>query len=264
MVSLQSLVVPKKIHVADIGCDHAYVSIALVERKIADKVIAMDVREGPLKIAAKNIAEYGAQDAIELRLSDGMEKLALGEADTIIIAGMGGLLMCSILKQGLNRLFGDGLFHKEQQMMADGKQRPVLILQPQSDLFKVRIFLLEYGYCMEQEKMLVDEGKYYTVIRAVPEELLDRKEKESVKARKPYNEVELLYGRYGLRNRDMVLYDFLQKEAVVLENIYQKLEKTVEKAHKEGREVPEKTIERLESVKKEREQNGKAAGYFMR
>ena len=98
MVSPQSLVVPEKKCIADIGCDHAYVSIALMERGLADKVIAMDVRKGPLEIAAKNVAEYGMENNIELRLSDGMERLKPGEADAIIIAGMGGLLMCSILE----------------------------------------------------------------------------------------------------------------------------------------------------------------------
>lgn len=258
MVSPQSLVVPKEIYAADIGCDHAYVSIALVERNLAKKVIAMDVRKGPLKIAAKNIAEYGMQDAIELRLSDGMEKLASGEVNTIIVAGMGGLLMRSILKQGLDRLCDDRLGNTGKHFAAGGTDRPVLVLQPQSDLREVREFLLKYAYCIEQEKMLIDEGKYYTVIRAVP-----GKENENADTNNYYNEAELQYGRYGLQHKDMVLYDFLQKEAAVLETINQKLEATVAKAHKEGREVPKKTLERLESVKKERDRNGQAAGYFM-
>ncbi|MCM1179289.1 MAG: class I SAM-dependent methyltransferase [Clostridium sp.] len=264
MVSPQSLVVPKAVYVADVGCDHAYVSIALVKRRIADKVIALDVRKGPLEIAAKNIAQYGVLNAIELRLSDGMDQLAAGEVNVIIMAGMGGLLMCSILERGLNRLSGDGLWQTKQQTPADDRRRPVLVLQPQSDLFRVRSLLLEYGYCMEREKMLVDEGKYYTVIRAVPEELLDCKGKEKLQAGKPYTETELWYGRYGLQHQDMALYDFLQKEAAVLEEIYQRLGDTVEKAHKEGLEVPQKTSERFQSIQKERERNRQAAGYFLR
>lgn len=263
MVSPQSLVVPKEIYAADIGCDHAYVSIALVERNLAKKVIAMDVRKGPLKIAAKNIAEYGMQDAIELRLSDGMEKLAFGEVNTVIAAGMGGLLMRSILKQGLDRLRDDRLRNTGKDFVTGGTDRPVLILQPQSDLREVRGFLLEYAYCIEQEKMLIDEGKYYTVIRAVPGKLLDEEGNGSAEAGDYYNEAELQYGRYGLQHKDMVLYEFLQKEAAVLETINQKLEETVAKAYKEGREVSEKTLGRLESIKKERERNRQAAGYFM-
>jgi len=262
MVSPQSLVVPKEIYAADIGCDHAYVSIALIKRHLAKKVIAMDVRTGPLKIAAKNIEEYKVQDAIELRLSDGMEKLAKGEVNTIIAAGMGGLLMCDILKKGFDRFHGDRAWDAGEHRTLEGTDWPVLILQPQSELCRVRELLLKYAYCIEQEKMLVDEGKYYTVIRAVPGKMPGTREKEYEKDNAYYNEVELQYGRYGLQHKDMVLYDFLQKEAAVLENIHQKLEETVKKADKEGREVPEKTLERLKAVKEEQERNRQAALYF--
>ncbi len=83
--------------VADIGCDHAYVSIYLIEQNIAAKVIAMDVRTGPLDIAKKNINSHGLSDKIEVRLSDGLEKLSIGEVNTVIIAGMGGQLIIDII-----------------------------------------------------------------------------------------------------------------------------------------------------------------------
>ena len=90
--------------VADVGCDHAYVSIALVARRIARKVIAMDVRKGPLAIAADNINEAGLTERIELRLGDGLAMLRRDEADAIVIAGMGGLLTKRILEQGMDIL----------------------------------------------------------------------------------------------------------------------------------------------------------------
>ena len=247
IVSPQSRVIPEKKCIADIGCDHAYVSIALVERGFADKVIAMDVRKGPLDIAAKNVTEYGMDDSIELRLSDGMEKLKPGEADAIIIAGMGGMLVCSILKKGI----GDAY-------------RPILVLQPQSDVYEVRKFLLEQRYILEQEQMLMEEGKYYTVLRAIPMETVSEKECDVLfeEAKKNYSETELIYGRYGLEHRDAVLYEYLQKEAEVLDTIEGKLVETVQKASVDGRKVPDKTVERLSSVRKEREQNKEALAYF--
>ncbi|MDD6070747.1 MAG: class I SAM-dependent methyltransferase [Clostridiales bacterium] len=247
MVSPQSLIIPKKKCIADIGCDHAYVSIALVERGFASKVIAMDVRKGPLDIAAKNVTEYGMDDRIELRLSDGMEKLEPGEADAIIIAGMGGLLMCSILKKGIGDTY-----------------RPILVLQPQSDIREVRKFLLEQGYILEREQMLVEEGKYYTVLRSVPIETMSEKECDALfeETKKNYSETELIYGRYGLEHRDTVLHEYLQKEAEVLNKIEGKLVETVQNASGDRRKVPEKTLERLDSVRKERKQNKEALDYF--
>ena len=78
---------------ADVGCDHGYVSIYLVQRGIAKSVIAMDVRKGPLSAAGANISEYGLEDLISTRLSDGVKELEKGEANAIVIAGMGGKLM---------------------------------------------------------------------------------------------------------------------------------------------------------------------------
>ena len=77
--------VPQNMNVvADVGCDHAYVSIKLKTDNKADKVIAMDLREGPLEIAAKNIERFGVEKDIEIRLSDGLDKLSKAEADAIL------------------------------------------------------------------------------------------------------------------------------------------------------------------------------------
>ena len=85
MEAVVNMVSPQSFVIADIGCDHAYVSITLVERKLAQKVIAMDVRKGPLEIAKKNVTAYAMTDEIELRLSDGLDKILPGEADVIVI-----------------------------------------------------------------------------------------------------------------------------------------------------------------------------------
>ena len=87
--------------VADIGCDHGYLSIYLLESGKKDRAIAMDVRSGPLSSAEDNVKNAGLSDKVRLRLSDGLEKLGLGEADTVVIAGMGGPLMEEILQKGV-------------------------------------------------------------------------------------------------------------------------------------------------------------------
>lgn len=227
MVSLQSFAI------ADIGCDHAYVSIALIKRNITKKVIAMDVRKGPLEIANKNIANYGEEKRIITRLSNGLEALKPGEVDTIIIAGMGGMLIKGILERGVDVL--------------KYEQRPTLILQPQSDLEEVRYFLMEQNYQIIKEKMLEDEGKIYTALKAVP-----------VLEKISYKKVELLYGSYNLQSQDAVLLFYLNKEKEVLSKILQKLEIM----NHQLEQVSEKTRERYASVKEELRWNEEALSYY--
>ena len=86
--------------VADIGCDHAFVSMACVRDGLAERVIAMDVRKGPLSIAQTHIQEYGFAKSVETRLSNGFEAMEPGEATWAVLAGMGGELMKTILQNG--------------------------------------------------------------------------------------------------------------------------------------------------------------------
>ena len=131
--------------VADVGCDHGYVSIYLVQSGIADRAIAMDVRKGPLSGAESNISDYGLSDSIETRLSDGLAALSPEEADSLVIAGMGGKLMVRILEDG--------------DPVRLGIRQAVL--QPQSDLDEFRSYLRSKGYTILDEKVVLDEGKYY-------------------------------------------------------------------------------------------------------
>ncbi|MGN0155075.1 MAG: tRNA (adenine(22)-N(1))-methyltransferase [Lachnospiraceae bacterium] len=238
MEAVVNMVSPQSFAIADIGCDHAYVSIMLLKRDLTRKVVAMDVRKGPLEIARKNVEAYGMQSQIELRLSDGLEKLAYGEVDTIIIAGMGGLLVNRILERGMDVLSGD--------------KRPKLILQPQSDIREVRIFLYAHAYHIVQETMLIEDGKYYTVMKAEPGE-----------APCDFSDAEWIYGRYNLEQQDQVLYNYLQKEKRLLEEIFQKLEKAVKEAKQKGEDVPLKTTERLLSVQNEILVNEMAMKYYV-
>ena len=88
---------------ADVGTDHGYIPIYLLQEKRIKKAIAMDINAGPLQRAKEHIALYGLKDYIETRLSDGVEALMPGEADTILIAGMGGGLVMHILEDGRAR-----------------------------------------------------------------------------------------------------------------------------------------------------------------
>ena len=137
-------------YLADIGTDHGYVPIYATTEKISKRAIACDINEGPLLRAQDNIDKYGAKDFCEVRLSDGLSNLKPNEVDTIIITGMGGLLIRDILSKGID-------------VVKEVKQ---LILSPQGDGDRVKHFLDENNYVIVREKVVKDEGKYYNIIDA--------------------------------------------------------------------------------------------------
>lgn len=180
--------------VADIGTDHGYLPVYLIKEGISPKVLAMDIGKGPLKSAEKTISLYGLGDDIEMRLSNGLEKLEIGETDTIVIAGMGGELVCGILDREIEK----------------AKAAKELVLSPQSEIFKVRAFLRENGFGIVQEDMLIDEGKFYVIMKAVPG--LATKEADD-------SYITDRYGAYLLQEKHPVLREFLEKEKKSFENI---------------------------------------------
>lgn len=203
--------------VADIGCDHAFVSIKLVLAGTAERVVAMDVREGPVEIARANVAECGLENRISVRLSDGFSALSEHEAECAVIAGMGGPLMVHILRAG-------------QRHMKNGIH---LVLQPQSELYCVRACLFDMGYEIIREEMLSEEGRYYTVMKAVPaERRIDT-----------YTEAELLYGRILLASKNPTLMRYLR-------HTYEKNRKLMERLAAAG---TDKAGRRMEELRREQE-----------
>lgn len=170
--------------VADIGTDHGYVPIYLVKNGICPKAVAADINQGPVQRANKHIKENGLSEYIETRVSDGFEKLNVGETECAIIAGMGGELMIHILEQGYNIV----------------NTLEELILSPHSEIFLVRKYLHSINYKIADEKMLIDEGKYYTVIKAV----------HGVDCK--YNYCDYKYGKILIDRKDEILKSFILKE----------------------------------------------------
>ncbi|MBD5088983.1 MAG: SAM-dependent methyltransferase [Clostridiales bacterium] len=197
---LQAVVnlITKGAMVADIGCDHAYLSIYMAEENLASKIIALDVNKGPLERAKENIKQYHAETQIETRLSNGLMALEPGEVDTLLIAGMGGALMQKILTG-------------KKEVLEQVKE---LVLQPQSEIRDLRVFLENIGFYIIQEDMVMDAGKYYVMLKAKREEHPPKVEKE----------VYYRYGKYLLDNKHIILKKYIEKEYSTLQQIYQKLE----------------------------------------
>ena len=189
--------VSKDAIVADVGTDHGYIPIYLLKEGKCKKAFAMDVNRGPLQRACEHIETYGLSQSIESRLSDGVGALEIGECDCVVIAGMGGALTVKILEEG------EKIFRTLKEF----------VLQPQSELMKVRFYLWEQGYTVIEEDMVLEDGKFYPMMK-----VSNGKSEE-------YSIIELRYGRLLLQNRNPVLKEFLEKEVCTKKSILMNLNK---------------------------------------
>ncbi|MCM1220120.1 MAG: class I SAM-dependent methyltransferase [Lachnospiraceae bacterium] len=182
---------------ADVGCDHGFLPIYLVQTGKCPKCLAMDVRKGPLSGAKEHIASCGMGEYIETRLSDGLAAYHMGEAQTLICAGMGGRLMERILREGGEK----------------SRSFQELILQPQSEIPEFRIFLRKEGFLVTQEDAVCEDGKFYFAMKAVyagqelpaDDELYD------------------LYGKLLLLGKHPVLKQYLSKQRQAVEELITRL-----------------------------------------
>lgn len=220
--TLAEMITPGNI-VADIGCDHGFLSVYLVQQGISPHVIAADVRKGPLEGAKLHIAQAGLESYIETRLSDGVKALMPGEAQTMVCAGMGGRLMQQILTDCPDTV---AAFRE-------------LILQPQSELYEFRKFLRRQGWTVLDEKIVWEDGKYYFPIKVgiagkkgSGKKELHRDVSETDRTTEEDSVLQRLYDKYGrllLLRREPVLKEYLQKcleecrkvEASILMNLEQ-------------------------------------------
>ena len=199
--------------IADIGTDHGYVPIYLYKQGKIRKAYACDVRKGPLEKCRENIALYGAEDVIETRLGSGLTPLAPGEAETAIMAGMGGMLIVHILE--------------DSPEVAESLRE--LVLSPQRDFHEVRKYLHKIGFSIKEEHMLKEDGKPYVLMRCEKgEEKYD-------------SEIDYLYGKLLLEKKDPVLKELLLQEEGKYSRLLDSLKNNpTENAQKRLPEVEEK------------------------
>ena len=136
--------------VADVGCDHGYLSIHLLQSGIAASVIASDVAEGPLRSAMENAKKFGVKEKITFCLSNGLKNLPR-DFDCVVCAGMGADTMMSII-------------HDSAEWLKDPKYR--LILQCQSKRPELRQWLYDEGFRINRETLAKD-GKFVDSIMEV-------------------------------------------------------------------------------------------------
>lgn len=206
--------------IVDVGTDHGFLPIYLVQNKVCKSAIAVDVNQGPLDRAIRHIEQEQLEEFISTRLSDGFYAIQPKEAQAAIIAGMGGLLMETILEKG------EGIVRHMKQ----------LVLQPQSDFLSFRHFLYVNQYEIVAEDVVFEDGKYYHVFSVEPNSEIAEADFHRLK------DEEKRYGTYLFEKPSSVFKQFLEYEKRICEQVNSQLllAKDCEKTSERRKEVENK------------------------
>lgn len=215
--------VPKNSIVADIGTDHGYIPAYLIEKKISKKVIGTDIAKGSLDKIIEYIKILGFEDKVDTRLGDGLEVIKPFEIDTVIIAGMGGLLIRDILEK-----------RKEvTESIID------FILQPMVASEELREYLIENNFEIVGEELVKEENKYYEIIHA--------KKGKSFNEKKIYYEISPIL----VKHKHPLLKEFVENKIMVANKILADIEGIDTEKSKERYEELINDIEEYKEVLKE-------------
>lgn len=183
----------KQDRIADVGCDHAFLAIELINNNIAKHVYASDIAMGPLNIAKNNVKNAKLENRIDCILSDGLKNVP-DDANAIVIAGMGYHTACKILTDQYKRL----------------DKFSYIIVQINSDVPLFREWLSDHHATIIDERIVFDH-KYYTIIKFN----MDHHEEYSLE--------QIIFGPILLLNKDQVFKEYYQKELAKYQFIYQKI-----------------------------------------
>lgn len=211
--------VPHGTVTADIGTDHGYLPAYLVMSGISPLAIATDINEGPLAAAGNLISLLAIQNKVQLRLGNGLNVLMPGEADTIIMAGMGASTMIKILEQS-------------EEVLAGTKR---IIFQPMRDTGRVRTWLAGHGWKIQDEDLVLEDEIFYEILAAEPGQSSLTPEETEV-------------GPVLFKKKHPLLKAYLQEKINVLRNIEKSLQKSLKpEAENQKQKINEKinTLERV-------------------
>lgn len=212
--------IPQNSIVADIGTDHGFIPMFLIDNKISKKVIATDISQGSLDKTIGYIEEFKYEGLIEARLGNGLEVIKPFEVDTVVIAGMGGLLIRDILEKDID------LTHSFNNF----------IFQPMVASSDLREYLLKNGFMIIDEDLIKEDGKFYEVIFA--------KRGKAIVEEGIYLEI----GKKLIKKRHPLLKEFLQDKIDMLRNILKSLEDKDSEKIKIRCEELEKNISEYQGV----------------
>lgn len=199
---------------ADIGTDHGYAPIYLCKKGKIKNALACDLRKGPLEKAKENISKYNLHEKIETRLGSGFSKVKPNEVESALIAGMGGMLIISIIENNIDTV----------------NSLKELILSPHEDIDEVRRYIHKINFTINEEITIKDENRIYIAFRCIP-----------VKEEEYKEDIFYEYGKILLEKQDELLKELIlnrkNKNLKAIENI--------KKAYNEN-EVPKHVTKNLE------------------
>lgn len=210
--------------IIDVGTDHGYIPIYSVKNNLCEKAIASDINKDPVKKAEMNAALEGVKSSVEVRLGGGLEVINIGEAEAVVIAGMGGNLIRDILE-------------KDIEKTASFKY---LILQPAQNPEVLREYLYNNGYEIMEEDLCLDEGIYYELFKV----------KKSNKAEKV--SLDPIYYEISprlLKDKNKLMFSYLESKEEKYSKILGFIKDTSESALKRKEDIENK-LKEIENFKK--------------
>lgn len=204
----------------DIGTDHGYIPIYLLENDVTNQIIASDLNEGPLENAREELSKRGLLQPVDLRLGGGLQPYTPGEIDTALIAGMGGTLIKNILEDGKKHL----------------PYLKKLILQPMHGVVELRKFILNNGYQIVDEDLIYENNIYYEIIVA-----------KRGKAQR-YDHINLEFGFYMLEKNPEVSKAYVNLKLEKLQQIVSNITRHGSSASQEKIKELRKSIEAYKEV----------------
>ncbi|WP_122639415.1 MULTISPECIES: tRNA (adenine(22)-N(1))-methyltransferase [unclassified Romboutsia] len=221
LLKIASLVSEGK-RVADIGTDHGYIPVYLLNKGVVPFAILADVNKGPLENARKEVRNNNLTDKTDLRLGSGIEVLKKGEVDEVIIAGMGGILISELLEA-----------NKEVAHSVDK-----LILQPMQAQEELRKYLVNNGYEILDEVLVKEDFRIYEIIES----------KFTGNNTKVEDEIYFEVSKKLIENKDPLLKEFIDKKVYKYNSIIEKLEGKTGEAVEAKRNASKSIIEKLNNL----------------
>ncbi|SCG96263.1 tRNA (adenine(22)-N(1))-methyltransferase [uncultured Clostridium sp.] len=221
LLKIASLVSEGK-RVADIGTDHGYIPVYLLNKGVVPFAILADVNKGPLENARKEVRNNNLTDKTDLRLGSGIEVLKKGEVDEVIIAGMGGILISELLEA-----------NKEVAHSVDK-----LILQPMQAQEELRKYLVNNGYEILDEVLVKEDFRIYEIIES----------KFTGNNTKVEDEIYFEVSKKLIENKDPLLKEFIDKKVYKYNSIIEKLEGKTGEAVEAKRNASKFIIEKLNNL----------------
>lgn len=210
--------------IIDVGTDHGYIPIYSVKNNLCEKAIASDINKDPVKKAEMNAALEGVKSSVEVRLGGGLEVINIGDAEAVVIAGMGGNLIRDILE-------------KDIEKTASFKY---LILQPAQNPEVLREYLYNNGYEIMEEDLCLDEGIYYELFKV---KKINTAEKVSLDP--IYYEISPRL----LKDKNKLMLSYLESKEEKYSKILGFIKDTSESALKRRKDIEDK-LKEIENFKK--------------